>query len=83
VGAALPLLERTNPAWSDALRTLHDAAIVPIFGGPKTHLQEIEWQEVQRRFAAYEAWRRRLVYAALILIGVALGAARHFHLWPF
>ena len=71
VGAALPLLERTNPAWSSALTTLHRAAIVPVFGPQKTHLTPAEWEQIQPRFAAYEAWTAAKQGAAVEKLGFA------------
>ena len=56
VGAPLPLLERTNPAWSGALTLLHRTAVVPVFGPAKTHLTPADWEQIQPRFAAFESW---------------------------
>ena len=56
VGAPLPLLERTNPAWSGALTALHRTAVVPVFGPQKTHLTPADWEQIQPRFAAFETW---------------------------
>lgn len=71
VGAPLPLLERTNPAWAGALTTLHQAAIVPVFGPQKTHLTPTDWEQIQPRFAAYEAWTSAKAGAAVEKLGFA------------
>ncbi len=71
VGAPLPLLERTNPAWSGALTTLHRTAIVPVFGPQKTHLTPAEWEQIQPRFAAYEAWTAAKQGASVEPLGFA------------
>jgi len=55
-GRTLPLFEGVNPAWADALSTLHAAAITPIFGAEKTAITAAEWRDLNARFAAYETW---------------------------
>jgi hypothetical protein len=54
--APLPLLERTNPAWSGALTLLQKTAVVAVFGPQKTQLTPADWEQLQPRFAAYEQW---------------------------
>ena len=53
---ALPLLTGVNPAWSNALATLHEEAIAPIFGPAQTTLTFEEWATLNARFASYETW---------------------------
>ncbi len=52
----LPLLEGVNPAWAQALATLHSAAVAPIFGATKTTLTAREWKDLVAGFAPYETW---------------------------
>ncbi|HZX97458.1 MAG TPA: hypothetical protein VFE90_23280, partial [Myxococcales bacterium] len=55
-GAALPLLERVNPAWLGALATFQKTAVAPLFGAQKTEITAIEWEQLRPRFAEVEAW---------------------------
>ena len=48
-GRALPLLDRVNPAWSDALAVFQKAAVAPLFGAQKTEISAIEWDQLQPR----------------------------------
>ncbi len=52
----LPLLDDVNPAWAAALRTLHAAAVVPVFGADKTTLTREEWETLKGKLSGYEAW---------------------------
>src|SRR5205814_3689080 len=54
--ARLPLLEGVNPAWRDALVTLHRTVVAPLFGAEKTTLSSDEWNALTAKFAPYEAW---------------------------
>jgi len=54
-GQPLSLGEGTNPAWTAALQTLRQAAIVPLLG-EHTVLTEAGWQELNTRLGAYETW---------------------------
>ena len=56
VGRSLPLLAAVNPAWAAALGDLHVRVVTPMLGAGKTSLTEQEWQELNTRFAPYEAW---------------------------
>ena len=67
----LPLLQGVNPAWSDALATLHKAAITPIFGAEKTSLTAAEWVELNARFAPYETWLGGKAGSAVEKLGLA------------
>jgi hypothetical protein len=52
----LPLLAGVNPAWRDALATLHKSVITPLFGAAKTTLKADEWVALTAKFAPYESW---------------------------
>lgn len=52
----LPLFEGVNPAWTDALATLHRTVVTPIFGAGKVALSAADWAELTGKFAAYETW---------------------------
>jgi hypothetical protein len=54
-GQALPLNEGTNPAWTPALQTLRQVAIVPLLG-EHTVLTEAGWLEINAKLGAYETW---------------------------
>ncbi len=56
VDRSLPLLEGVNPAWADALATLHKAAVTPVFGASITNLSAVQWSELKSRVAPYDAW---------------------------
>lgn len=55
-GRSLPLLAAVNPAHAAALKTLLEAAVVPLLGSSKTTLTEDEWSTVTQRLAAYDNW---------------------------
>lgn len=55
-GKPLPLLDAVNPAWADALATLHKAAVTPILGDGKTAITEADWAALKAKVAAYDAW---------------------------
>ena len=69
-GGALPLLESVNPAWAQALATLHSVAVTPVLGASKTSLTESEWVALNARFAAYEAWLGGKAGSAVEKLGV-------------
>jgi hypothetical protein len=52
----LPLLNGVNPAWRDALATLHRVVITPLFGANKTTLTYADWAAITAKFAPYETW---------------------------
>jgi hypothetical protein len=54
-GRSLPLRGAVNPAYSAALRTLEEAAILPLLG-PHEHLTEADWNALTQRLAAYDGW---------------------------
>lgn len=52
----LPLAGAVNPAWAGALAKLQTAAVAPLLGAGKASLTEAEWQTLQSKVAAFEAW---------------------------
>lgn len=52
----LPLLEGVNPAWRDALATLHRVVVTPLFGAGRTSLTVQDWAAITETFAPYENW---------------------------
>ena len=65
----LPLLEGVNPAWAGALATLHTAAVKPLLGD-KTALTEADWNSLQARLAAFDAWSAGKVGVAVEKLGL-------------
>jgi hypothetical protein len=53
-GKPLPLTEGVNPAWAAGLVNLNSIALTPIFGAPKTALNETDWLHLCARFEPYE-----------------------------
>lgn len=53
--AALPLLQGTNPAWSQALSDFHAMVVVPLLG-ERAELSEQDWLHIQEKLAPYTAW---------------------------
>jgi hypothetical protein len=66
----LPLLDAVNPAWAGALRTLHAAAVTPLFGSAVHELTETQWNELKTRVAPYEAWQAAKAGAAVEPLGL-------------
>src|SRR6478609_9491324 len=54
-GQPLPLTEGTNPAWSNALATLRQVAVLPLLGEHNV-LTESGWTEMCARLTPYETW---------------------------
>ncbi|MEY4938586.1 MAG: hypothetical protein RIQ93_321 [Verrucomicrobiota bacterium] len=54
--APLPLLSGVNPAWAQALATLHKDLVAPLLGAEKTLLTEEDWGTITARLAPYETW---------------------------
>jgi hypothetical protein len=52
----LPLLEGVNPAWREALTTLHRVVVTPLFGAEKVVLTSDDWAMITAKFAPFEAW---------------------------
>lgn len=55
-GKPLPLVTGVNPAWADAIASLHANAVSPILGKDKTSLTEAEWAKVVATLAPHRAW---------------------------
>jgi hypothetical protein len=53
---ALPLTNGVNPAWSDALTALREAAVAPTFGADQDTLTFGQWTQLNDRFSPYETW---------------------------
>jgi hypothetical protein len=70
VGAALPLLHGTNPAWQAEMDALRTAAVEPVFGKGKADLSEAEWSTLQARLAGHRAWAARKAGAAVEGLGI-------------
>ncbi len=70
-GRALPLTEGVNPAWSAAAGTLLAAAVTPHFGAGKTSLTSSEWEALNAKLAAHEAWAAAKAGAAVEPLGLA------------
>jgi hypothetical protein len=67
----LPLLEGVNPAWREALATLHKTVVGPLFGAGKVTLTAEEWAAITTKFAPYEAWLGSGPASAIDKIGAA------------
>lgn len=52
-GLPLPLLDAVNPAWADALATLHREAVTPAFGSAVTSLTEAQWTTLKIKTDAF------------------------------
>ena len=57
-GAALPLAAGLNPAWTERVAALRDAAVVPLLG-EKMDLSEADWLVLQEKLASFQSWRSR------------------------
>jgi hypothetical protein len=78
-GQALPLLEAVNPAWADALATLHRDAVTTLFGPSASALTEDQWTALKTKTDAYAAHASAKAGAAVEKLGLdrlrALAAA--------
>jgi hypothetical protein len=70
-GAALPLGAGVNPAWAGPVAALVTAAITPVFGAGKTTLTAAEWEALNAKLAAHEAWAAAKAGAAVEPLGLA------------
>lgn len=52
----LPLKEKLNPRYLEAILDFSAKCVAPFFGEDKTELTRIEWKEVKSKFVAYRAW---------------------------
>lgn len=68
-GRALPLVAGVNPAWAGALATLQTAAVQPLLGA-RNELTEADWEAVQGRLAAFDAWATGKQGAAVEKLGL-------------
>ena len=66
--APLPLTEKANPAWADALATLNTVAVKPLLGD-KVALTEAEWGQLQATLAPYDAWSAGIVGKSVANLG--------------
>jgi len=57
-GRPLPLDEQVNPAWTARIAALREDAVAPLLGA-RDSLSEADWNALQERLAAYEAWQAR------------------------
>jgi hypothetical protein len=55
-GKPLPLDAGINPAWLTRIRTLASAAVAPGLGGSRAMLSEDDWNALNGKLAAHEAW---------------------------
>lgn len=51
----LPLTAGLNPAWQNAIATLHATLIKPLIGECSA-LDHSAWEDIKTRFAGYESW---------------------------
>jgi hypothetical protein len=63
-GKALPLEERLNPAWSEAMAKFKAEVVRPL-GNDNTSITESDWAGITARFSAYEAWNAGKAGAAV------------------
>ena len=68
-GKALPLADGVNPAWAAALAMLQIAAVKPLLGDKAT-LTEPDWNSLQAKLAAFNAWSAGKVGASVEKLGL-------------
>lgn len=68
-GKPLPLLDGVNPAWADALATLHSAAVKPLLGD-KTAISESDWLALQAKLVPYQNWLSAKPNTAVEKLGI-------------
>jgi len=66
----LPLLEGSNPAWSDVLQSFQRNAVALIFGDDKRTITEEEWKVLNARLAPYETWLGKKAGTAIERLGI-------------
>ena len=54
-GAALPLSNQVNPAWSERVERFHTACVVPLVG-ERSELSFADWNRLKEHLAAHGAW---------------------------
>ena len=55
IGRGLTLLGAVNPAYAAAVKTLLEAAVVPLVGSREA-LTEADWSSIKQRLLAYDEW---------------------------
>lgn len=65
----LPLTDKVNPAWHDAVAKLRVYAVQPFFGERETLTAE-EWSALGNAFAAHEVWYDRKAGASVERLGI-------------
>ncbi len=68
--APLPLTQKVNPAWADALATLNTVAVKRLLGD-KIALTEAEWGQLQAKLAPYDSWCAGMVGKSVANVGHA------------
>ncbi len=66
--APLPLTQKVNPAWADALAALSTVAVKPLLGD-KMVLTEAEWGQLQGKLAPYDSWTTGMVGKSVANLG--------------
>ncbi len=69
-GAPLPLAASLNPAWTAAVGTLRELAVLPLLGA-RSELAEADWRTLCGRFDAFRAWRATETGVAAGKLGAA------------
>jgi len=67
--APLPLTQRINPAWANAIAALQTQAIVPLLGA-RPVLTEADWNALVGKLAAFDAWNAGKIGGAVEKIGL-------------
>lgn len=68
-GRPLPLGDGLNPAWSDAVAVLAEAAVAPLLGA-RQELAEADWQALLARLQPYADWQAARVETPLAELGL-------------
>ena len=55
-GLSLPLKDKINPAWAEAVEQLAELVVVPLFG-TVTQLEVDQWRQIKTTFRAYDCWQ--------------------------
>jgi hypothetical protein len=69
-GKPLPLKEGVNPAWADAIATLHTTVVKPLLGD-RPNLTEADWTTIQIKLRPYETWSAAKAGASVEKLGIA------------
>ena len=68
-GKALPLTSGINPAWASALATFQADCAQPVLGAREA-ISEADWQTINARLSAYNAWAASKPAAAVEKLGL-------------